>query len=584
MSSKISSYGQSTVVWTDGSLPKETYEFLDSKSFSIVVKNFLEHLREYESKYLNVFQPGMSLEEQHKQLIDLFKKLYYISKDEILGENQHFNHILSDEYLMHQLIEEFYNFWRRHDRYIICSSNEEIGLDRRPYRTFRDTISHINHLVRKTYRDMCENLTGDSPRVYRQVASGFQVGVIAIKKEFGFLKKYENVGGIPIIRQVLLYPPLILDPPINTRTGQFVKVESNPLEGIDFDSGEWLCYPAKVGDLTIHIYFHNKFISLGCSLSNLFELADNNDLQNKPDAIYAFGVAENSLDRFGASTVFYDDEDNNLLVAAVPRDDCFGYFGYLKKMVLTLHNITMMKRGRLPIHGAMVNITLNSGVSANIVIVGDTGAGKSESLEAFRVLGEKHIRDMTIIFDDMGSLEITEGGEVLAYGSEIGAFVRLDDLQPGFAFGNIDRAIIMSPQKINARAVLPITTLTEVLKGYPVDYFLYANNYEEIDEKHTFLEMFKSPQDAIKVFRDGIVMSKGTTTSTGLVQTYFANIFGPPQYRILHDKIAEKYFDKLFKTGVFVGQLRTRLGISGFESKGPQSAAEALFKAITKRG
>ena len=82
----------------------------------------------------------------------------------------------------------------------------------------------------------------------------------------------------------------------------------------------------------------------------------------------------------------------------------------------------------------------------------------------------------------------------------------------------------------------------------------------------------------------GSVMSKGTTTSTGLVQTYFANIFGPPQYRILHDKIAEKYFDKLFKTGVFVGQLRTRLGISGFESKGPQSAAEALFKAITKRG
>jgi hypothetical protein len=343
-----------------------------------------------------------------------------------------------------------------------------------------------------------------------------------------------------------------------------------------------MCYPAKVGDLLVHIYFHNKFIGLGCSLSNLFELAHDEDIPRKPDAIYAFGIPENSLDKFGTNpTVFYDDLEENMLVAAVPCKDDYGYFGYLKKMVLTLHNIIMMKRGRLPLHGAMVRIEMKSGKSANIIIIGDTGAGKSESLEAFRILGEKYMRNMIIIFDDMGSIELTKE-EIKAYGTEVGAFVRLDDLQPGFDFGNLDRSIIMSPQKINARVVIPVTTIENVLKGHKVDFFLYANNYEEVDDSHPYLEKFEKVQDAFKVFKEGAVMSKGTTTTTGLVHNYFSNIFGPVQYKELHEEIAEKHFKALFDQGAFVGQLRTRLGIPGYETKGPEEAAQSLFNAINK--
>ena len=59
------------------------------------------------------------------------------------------------------------------------------------------------------------------------------------------------------------------------------------------------------------------------------------------------------------------------------------YFGYMKKMILTLHNLIMIKRGNLPIHGAMVNIQMKNGTHAYVVILGVSGAGKSESLEAF---------------------------------------------------------------------------------------------------------------------------------------------------------------------------------------------------------
>jgi energy-coupling factor transporter ATP-binding protein EcfA2 len=228
----------------------------------------------------------------------------------------------------------------------------------------------------------------------------------------------------------------------------------------------------------------------------------------------------------------------------------------------------------------MVRICLKNGKSANLVIVGDTGAGKSESLEAFRVLAKEYIRDMTIIYDDMGSLEITEEGEIKGYGTEVGAFVRLDDLQPGYAFGVIDRSIIMSPHKINARAVIPITTLREILKGYKVDYFLYANNYEEVDDSHPIFEEFSSMEKALTVFREGARLAKGTTTEKGLVRSYFANIFGPIQYKELHEGIALRYFNKLFENKVKVGQLRTRLGIPGYERKGPEKAAQELIKII----
>jgi hypothetical protein len=304
-------------------------------------------------------------------------------------------------------------------------------------------------------------------------------------------------------------------------------------------------------------------------------------MKRKPDAIYAFGVPLKALKKFGKPpTVFYEDKKNSMLIGAVPGTDEFGYFGYLKKMVLTLHNSVAIKKGRLPVHGAMVKISMKNGKSANVLIWGDTGAGKSETLEAFRVLGSKYIRDMIVIFDDMGTLEIGEDGKIRAYGTETGAFVRLDDLQPGFALGNIDRAVIHSPHKINARVLIPITTLEEITRGHEIDFLLYANNYEKVDSKHNILERLTSPEKALDIFREGARMAKGTTAETGLVYSFFANPFGPLQYKDDYEKLAQKYFKKVFDKRIFVGQLRTRLGIPGFETKGPQEAAKELFKVI----
>ncbi|MBI5009338.1 MAG: phosphoenolpyruvate carboxykinase [Bacteroidia bacterium] len=559
-------------------------EMLGSEKFRQVLDHCIDNLKKKNSPLLDIFERKKTDDEA---VSDLIQTLTYLVK----YENRLVPHIFdkSTGFLRNldklaSFVEYLYDYWRSFDRFIVNDSEGD-RLDKRPYRTFNETIEQLTHLIRTVYRQIQENITGSHPNVYRQIPAGAEMSVISLPKKIAYSgEKYKTLNSIPVIRQMLIYPPLVIQQPMNKRTGHFKKIEKNPIDLIDLvdlNPEEWLCYPAKIGKLLIMVYFHINFFELGFSQCNLFELADDQDLKRKPDALYLYGVKGDVLNGLASSdTVFFEDKEHDIFVGAVPNRSEFGYFGYLKKMVLTLHNSIIMKSNNMPFHGAMVKILLQGNKEATILMMGDTGAGKSETLEAFRVLGEKHIRELTIIADDMGSIEIDDNGVPIGYGTEIGAFLRLDDLQPGYAYGHLDRSIIMNPNQVNARIIIPVTRFDTVIQGHKIDYILYANNYEEIDTDHPVIEMFKSAEIALETFRAGAVMSKGTTTSSGLVHTYFANIFGPPEYRDLHEAIAKRYFETFFSKNVYVGQMRTRLGIPGYESSGPREAALALLKII----
>jgi hypothetical protein len=332
-----------------------------------------------------------------------------------------------------------------------------------------------------------------------------------------------------------------------------------------------------VGELCFHVYFDREYLALAVSLVNLFELAGHVEARCKPDGILVFGLSEAALD--GEMTAFFVDEVQDITVGGVRKCEDVEYFGYFKKMILTLHNVIMMRRGRLPVHGAMCRINLRHGPAVGLVLVGDSGAGKSETLEALRSLAEDWISDMTIVFDDMGSL-VLEQNRLLGFGTETGAFVRLDDLDPSYAFGRLDRSILMSPRRQNARIVIPLTEYKHVVAGYPVDLLLYANNYEPVDDEMPAVEIFDSPERALHVFRSGYRAAKGTTDEQGLVHSYFANPFGPSQMRDLHEGIARHFFEYTYRLGVLVGQVRTRLGLKGWEREGPRVAAEVLLSRL----
>ena len=557
-------------------------ELLSNEVFVKVLKNYVHMLASKQSRLLRIFaDEKMVTDGDIRELLETLQYLVKLPADVVARIQPEGTPFLRDLALLNDFVEQLYNYWRSLHRLIVCDS---IGdrYDKRPYRTFNDTVETLMDVVRRTYRDIQENITGNHPRIYRQVSAGAEVAAIARPMNIDYPGAvYKRLNSISVTSQVLIYPPMIFNTPVNKRSGMFERVDHNPLESLDLVPQDWLCYPARVGELLIMIYFHMRFFELGFALCNLFELADAEDLKRKPDAVFLYGVPTDQPHEKGAcETIFYDDVDNDLLVATIPGRDEYGYFGYLKKMTLTLHNIKMLKRGRLPFHGAMFHLVLRNAGAATFLVMGDTGAGKSETLEALRGIIKDDVEELVVVADDMGSLALNERNEVIGYGTEMGAFVRLDDLASGYAFGQIDRTILMNADQVNARVVIPISKYADVVRGYPVDFVLYANNYDVVDAEHPVIHLFDDANTALEVFRSGAVMSKGTTTSTGLVHSFYANIFGPPQYPDDQDRLARQYFEKFFEAGILVGELRTQLGVPGMEHTGPEIAANELLKVI----
>lgn len=559
-------------------------ELINSEPFEAFYHAYLGSLKRRQSKLLNIFAEGDISEASIDRLKEALYYLNSLPAEKVIRLVEGSEVFFRDTMLFNEFVEQFYNYWRRLHRLVICDSVFD-RLDLKPYRTFNDMVESLMHLVRSTYRNIQENITGNHPKIYRQVSAGAEIGAITLPRRLPFPSSaYAVLKDVFVISQVLIYPPMIFNTPMNKRTGVFELVDQNPLDGLALDPKEWLCYPARVGPLLELVYFPLNFFELGFSLSNLFELADENDLKRKPDAIFIYGMPpENAPSKDGNETVFYEDKENDILIGSVPQKNEFAYFGYLKKMMLTLHNIIRMKNGYMPFHGAMVQITLRGKQPFSTVILGDTGAGKSESLEALRAIAGEEIQDLTIIADDMGSFSLNEHGRLIGIGTEMGAFVRLDDLQSGYALGQIDRTIIMNPDQVNARVVMPVTRYEYIMEGTPVDCLLYANNYETVGPGAPVIEQFTDMEEALNVFRRGAVMSKGTTTTQGLVETYFANVFGPAQFKDLHEGLAHKYFSEMFKQDVYVGQIRTMLGIHGQEMSGPLQSASALLDMIRQK-
>jgi energy-coupling factor transporter ATP-binding protein EcfA2 len=574
------------VMHTSGPICVTTQEVAESQAFAEILAAYARGLEAHHSPLLDSLGYDLTDDAQLAALTDQLRVLANNPLDRVAGATSGPTGLAAYREALHAFVEGLYDYWRSFDRFIVSHSEAGGGArDRRPHQAFNQTMEEFAVLVRGLYRDVVENITGEHPRVYRQVSAGCQVGLVAVRRDWPVPAAYRaTLGAIPMVRQVVIDPPFIIDPPTNKRTGEFSEVSENPVAGLELDPARWICYPAVVGPTVVFVYIDQRFIGLGSALANLFELAGDEQIAAGPDAIYVYGAPPEAVARFGElPTVFHDDVENGLLVAAVPAEDRFAYFGYLKKMVLTLHNIAMLERGRMPYHGAFTRIALENGASANVLIVGDTGAGKSETLEALGRLAGDEISDLRIVADDMGSLALSNDGRIVGYGTEIGAFVRLDDLSKGYAFQQLDRAIFMSPHKVNARVVVPVTTLEEVLRGYPVDVLLYANNYEWVDEEHPVVERFETAEQALAVFREGRAMSKGTTTATGLTSTYFVNIFGAVQRREQHEAIAGQVFAAAFRKRTFVGQIRTQLGIENLAAQGPQEAAMALLRLISAR-
>lgn len=539
-------------------------QLLKSSTFSNYVHNYIDYLKEADEDLYYYAINGKTARESTVELIKLFRMLRIFKIDEIESPYLH------DKGRLLELIEEMYNFWKRHQRFSVVHSGSGNALQDL---SFVQADSNFNNLILSVYRSLEEEIMGRKNRVYRQMQAGTNAAISVQNLNVKLSDTYEALKDIPFITSVMLRTPMILHPKSNKRTGMFTETENNPIHEFSGNKDTWFCYPCKIGSLLAFIYFHRDFISSAVSLGNLFELATVDECRKKPDLICLFGN-EDGKDQ----TVFYYDANDDVWVGCVSYNERIEYFGYLKKMSLTLHNVRKMQHGWLPIHGAFVNITLKNGKRKGIMLMGDSGAGKSESIEALKIAGKDVIKDIEVVFDDMGTIHL-EDGIPYGQGTEIGAFIRLDDLDPGTPYRDMDRSIFMNPESSNnARVITPAAPYEVVAMNHRIDLFAYANNYDD----KLGLHRFEKIEDAKATCVEGKRMAKGTTQEVGISTTYFANPFGPMQQQDVCDPLIDKMFTALRDNGVFVGEIYTHLGLSKENRDGINLAAKQLLDFIEK--
>ncbi|MFQ7348714.1 MAG: phosphoenolpyruvate carboxykinase [Anaerococcus vaginalis] len=577
MSKEFSITGNKAILNLSEQFFNDVNELLNSESFLDLTKCFINYHKKDSTRvyaYIEQFFINSSVDSLARELTDILKLLTVMNIDEVSSKINKYHNLNKEKDGLLKIVEEFYNYWRNLERYSIIKQNENsrgVGVV-----NFVEINEKLKNMILQAYRRIEMSILGEWPKVYRQVPAAADASIMIRQFNKNYPEIYKDLNKIPFITQVMIETPYITYTKSNKRDGVFEEVYENPILNTNINYPHFFCYPAKVGDNLIFIYFHRDLLTHGVSASNLFELADVKEIEEKtPDAIYIYGPK----DQGERKNSFYYDKENKLYVGYIAYSDKIDYFGYLKKMVLTLNNVINIKKEYLPIHGAGLSVVLQNNKTVNIVILGDSGAGKSESIEAFRSLAKDYIKEMTIVFDDMGSFRI-QNNKVYAYGTEIGAFVRLDDLDAGYAFKQIDRSIFMNPDKVNSRLIMPVASFDEINLGYEVDFFLYADNYSAVLDGCDSIEIFDKKEEALRVFKRGARLAKGTTTETGLVQTYFANPFGPVQKREECDKLLDKYFDKLFENKVKVGTIKTQLGLNNMQFEGPRSAAIELFELI----
>ena len=552
-------------------------KLLNSYGFRRVVDSFIKQFLKKEEVvifdyYIEHFGSEDNLVDA---FIEVFKLLTVFEIDEVVAVDNKYSKFFEDKDLFIEVTELLFEYWKRLERYTIVRNNR-LGEGLQNVR-FIQANDMFNDLILSTGRRIQTTVVGRESRIFRQSTAGANAGLTLNDVNWNCPIEYKGLTSIPFISTVVFHPPYISYTKRNTRDGIFQEHQQNPIENLVLNEDDWFVFPAKVGNMLTFVYFHKDFMVHGVGLSNLFEIATENEyIGKKPDMIYIFGYPDGHEEK---RTFYYKDKKNDILIGYANYCDDIDYFGYMKKMLLTLHNVKQIENERLPIHGAMVNIVLRNGKESNIIIVGDSGAGKSESLEAFRTLNESYIRHMRVIFDDMGYLKKEEDGTIKAYGTEIGAFVRVDDLDPAYAFAQLDRGVYTNMDRVNARVTIPISTYEIISRGYPIDYFLYANNYNEAEKK---ILLYDDLDKAIPIFEDGARKAKGTTTETGLVKSYFANPFGPVQEREATEKLVRSYFSDMKEAGVKIGELHTSLAIEGKAKDGPREAAEELFSLINE--
>ena len=340
---------------------------------------------------------------------------------------------------------------------------------------------------------------------------------------------YVNLSYVPLTIAADIRTGVDYSTPANKRAYPFFELDHNPFKQDEFKPEDWVSVPLRVGAWLIVAYLHksNGCIEMEAGLLNLFPFAEAEDIvsNRRPDGVFIFGDPAGTMDDLG----YYYDEENDLLIGLVPNLDECKYFGYSKKPVLTLHNVLAIRNGDLPLH---------CGCTRYVVHFDDE-------------TDKPYITEMLVKADDMGRacLEPDEEGirRLMFYGTEIGAFACLDGFSEHAKLQMKGREVgYNNDSGSNARQIVPVATVDEVMQPHALDGLMYNNNFLLIEKGGQTIHYDMPVEEALDHFRKGERVAAGSTqTHRGKKEiSHWANPFPmleDANGKILHPNLHEPF-------------------------------------------
>ncbi len=131
---------------------------VNSKSFKTMVKLSIQELNRRKSILLDMFGTKDITNNHIETLLKAHEYLIIVPIDEMVKLVPNSDYLVKNKHILYDYIEYLYNFWRSYDRFIISMGTHAFRVDKRPYRTFNSTIEMLTEVIRKTYRDIQENI------------------------------------------------------------------------------------------------------------------------------------------------------------------------------------------------------------------------------------------------------------------------------------------------------------------------------------------------------------------------------------------------------------------------------------------
>ena len=179
---------------------KNEIEVLNSECFKEVLGKFLDHLERIDKQEL--LRVVNICPNPKRDLITLFKLLYEFDIKEIKKIDPYFKNILDHSDVLYELIENFYDYWRRLERYgLVIAKSRVGGLEST---TFNESLDNFTNVILSTYRTVSQKLFGQNFAIYRALPAGVNAGILISKhawmdknSKYAFLSKSKMIEMIP---------------------------------------------------------------------------------------------------------------------------------------------------------------------------------------------------------------------------------------------------------------------------------------------------------------------------------------------------------------------------------------------------